>query len=80
MLYVEQFGNPATSDDVELDLYRLEANWKRYIDRGAGDNALSKAVFSVFAWRFCILFMLSTVCAALSFASPFLVLYLIHFI
>jgi len=27
MLYVEQFGNPATSDDVELDLYRLEANW-----------------------------------------------------
>ena len=79
-MYVEQFGNPATSDDVELDLYKLEANWKRYIDRGAGDNALFWAVLRVFARRLCILFMLSTVCAALSFASPFLILYLLRFI
>ena len=64
MLYVEQFGETAKSDDVELDLLRLERIWQRNIDNGAGDNALSRAVFSVFAGRFCLLLALSTFCAA----------------
>lgn len=64
MLYVEQFGNTASTDSVELDLLRLEANWKYYIARGAGINSLTKAIFSVFAKRFCFL-MLGTCFVAL---------------
>lgn len=80
MLYVEQFGKSAGSDKVELDLLRLEANWKYYIDRGAGDNALTKAIFSVFASRFCAMMLVTCFVTICSFATPFLVLYLIDFI
>ena len=80
MLYVEQFGNSARGDSVELDLLRLEAKWKYYIARGAGNNALTKAIFSVFARRFCFLMLGTCFVALCQFAAPFLVLGLIDFI
>ena len=80
MLYVEQFGETTKADNVEKDLLQLEINWQRYIDAGAGDNALTKALFSVFGGRFCILLLFSTLTAALSFASPFLIMFLLKWI
>ena len=59
MLYVEMFGKSSKADEVEMDLLRLETNWKYYIARGAGDNALTKAIFSVFACRFAVMMLIT---------------------
>jgi len=80
MLFAEQFGTNKKEDDVELDLLRLEANWKYYLARGSGDNALTRAIFSVFRKQFCLLLVVSIFTATCQFASPFIVLYLIDYI
>ena len=59
MLFAEQFGINPKGDDVEMDLLRLETNWKYYMARGSGDNALTRAIFSVFGKQFCALLLVS---------------------
>jgi len=79
-LYVEQFGDPSSKDNVDLDLIRLEANWKYYLDRGAGDNALFRALFRTFRSRLAIMMTVQLFVTLCQFAAPFLVLFLIAFI
>ena len=77
---MEQFGEPAKSDNVDFDLVRLEASWRYYLDRGAGDNALFKAIFRTFRTRLAIMMLINCFVTLCQFAAPFLVLFLIAFI
>lgn len=80
MLYVEQFGELPSYDRVETDMQRLEEAWKWYMANGAGDDALTKAIFSVFSRKLWLLTTAMFVVTMLGFVQPLLVLLLIEFI
>lgn len=61
-------------------MQRLEEDWKWYMANGAGDDALTKAIFSVFSRKLWVLTTAMFVVTMLGFLQPLLVLLLIDFI